>query len=161
MDRLRRPDLRLVVVGKLDFSAQHELSELNKRPYAIHFEDVEADKLATLYFNASVLVFPSRGEGFGIPVLEALSYRTQIVCSSETALPEVAGKFAFYFDPNSNDAVHRLTTAITVALDTPMVFDEAALSAHLSQFSWRLSAAAVVAAIAGDHNRLMLDKPRN
>jgi glycosyltransferase involved in cell wall biosynthesis len=147
MDRVGRPELRLVVVGKLDFKAANELDELNKRPYAIHFEDVEADELAALYCNASVFVFPSRGEGFGIPVLEALSHGIQVVCSSETALPEVAGQFASYFDPGSARAVEDLATAINFALDKPLAFDKMALAAHLAQFSWRRSAEAVASAI--------------
>ena len=56
--------------------------------------------VAALYALADVLFLPSREEGFGIPVLEALLRRTPIVCSDLPALREVAGDAATYIDPD-------------------------------------------------------------
>ncbi|MEM9018308.1 MAG: glycosyltransferase family 1 protein, partial [Verrucomicrobiota bacterium] len=56
-------------------------------------------ELDLLWRNASALVFPSRHEGFGIPILEAMRYGVPIICSSVYSLTEVAGEAALYFDP--------------------------------------------------------------
>jgi glycosyltransferase involved in cell wall biosynthesis len=56
-------------------------------------------ELAWLYRNARALVFPSRYEGFGIPVLEAQSLGCPVVTSNAASLPEVAGDGALFFDP--------------------------------------------------------------
>lgn len=58
----------------------------------------EAD-LPALYGAARLFVFPSLYEGFGLPVLEALSCGTAVACSHTSSLPEVAGEAAVYFNP--------------------------------------------------------------
>jgi glycosyltransferase involved in cell wall biosynthesis len=55
---------------------------------------VPQDELAALYRGASCLVFPSRYEGFGLPVLEAMASGTPVVATTAGALPEVAGDAA-------------------------------------------------------------------
>ena len=62
-------------------------------------EGVADPVVADLYALADVLFLPSREEGFGIPVLEALLRRTPIVCADLPALREVAGDAATYIDP--------------------------------------------------------------
>ncbi|GAB4455791.1 MAG: hypothetical protein OHK0029_12470 [Armatimonadaceae bacterium] len=54
-----------------------------------------------LYAGATLSVFPSRYEGFGLPVLEAMSARVPVACSNVSSLPEVAGDSAALFDPSS------------------------------------------------------------
>ncbi len=64
------------------------------------------DELAVLYRNAAALVFPSRYEGFGLPVLEAMVHDCPVVCSDVSSLPEVGGDAAIYFNPGSIDSLH-------------------------------------------------------
>ncbi|MBK8953273.1 MAG: glycosyltransferase [Chitinophagaceae bacterium] len=52
-----------------------------------------------LYSEATVFVFPSLYEGFGIPVLEAMQCGCPVVLSDNSSLPEVGGRAASYFDP--------------------------------------------------------------
>ncbi len=59
---------------------------------------VEQDELAALYRGAAALVLPSRHEGFGIPVIEAMASGTPVVLSGDPALREVAGDAAMYAD---------------------------------------------------------------
>ena len=60
---------------------------------------VEKDELAALYRGAAVLVLPSRYEGFGLPVLEAMACGTPVVANPDPALKEVAGDAALYAEP--------------------------------------------------------------
>ncbi len=65
--------------------------------------------LRKLYETATALCYPSTYEGFGMPVLEAMSYSCPVVCSNATCLPEVAGDAALYFSPlDRDDLVHAM-----------------------------------------------------
>ncbi|MFP4088305.1 MAG: glycosyltransferase [Desulfobacteraceae bacterium] len=56
-------------------------------------------QLEVVWQGCEFLIFPSLYEGFGIPVLEAMSMGKPVLCSNATSLPEVAGDAALYFDP--------------------------------------------------------------
>ncbi|HXA55543.1 MAG TPA: glycosyltransferase family 1 protein [Solirubrobacteraceae bacterium] len=60
----------------------------------------EAD-LEGLYAAASCFAMPSLNEGFGLPLLEAMRHGVPVACSNVSAMPEVAGEAARYFDPRS------------------------------------------------------------
>jgi glycosyltransferase involved in cell wall biosynthesis len=65
-------------------------------------------QLRSLYENALCFVFPSKYEGFGIPVLEAMGLGCPVVASSIDALQEVCGDAARYFDPSDGAALARI-----------------------------------------------------
>jgi len=72
------------------------------------------DELSVLLHNSRGMVFPSLYEGFGLPVIEAMSARIPVACSNVTSLPEVAAGAAILFDPRSPEqiasAMHSLVT---------------------------------------------------
>ncbi len=59
--------------------------------------------LAEQYKKASVLVYPSFYEGFGIPLVEAMSLGTPVIASNKSSLPEVGGDAVLYFSPDSDE----------------------------------------------------------
>jgi len=64
---------------------------------------VSADELQSLYRNAHAVLLRSLMEGFGIPMLEAMSSGTPVISSNASSLPEVDGDAAYYFDPTNVD----------------------------------------------------------
>jgi len=79
---------------------------------------VSAGDLEALYRAAACFVFPSRREGFGMPVLEAMARGVPVACSNTSALPEVAGDAALYFAP---DRPAEIAEAIERLLDDPQL----------------------------------------
>jgi glycosyltransferase involved in cell wall biosynthesis len=101
---------------------------------------VPRQELLALYRAARAFVFPSIFEGFGIPVLEAMSCGCPVVAADATALPEVGGDATLYFDPLSPESIAGAIT--TICTDDGL---HAGLIARgrerATQFSWQQSAA--------------------
>ncbi|WP_373032042.1 glycosyltransferase family 4 protein [Sulfurovum sp.] len=101
--------------------------------------DLNDDALAYMYQNASLFVFPSLYEGFGIPILEAYACECPLVCSNTSALPEIAGNGAYYFDPYSEES---MKNAISRVLNDPDIQKTLVLEGteRLQHFSWEKAA---------------------
>lgn len=90
----------LVIVGEHKGFRTRE-QDLNIDDHRIVFTGKISDaELHQLYNNASLFVFPSFYEGFGLPLLEAMSYRLPIACSSIPPFHEIAGDSVTYFNPH-------------------------------------------------------------
>lgn len=101
---LQDTDISLVIVGKKGWMYEDILAAPKKYGVEgrVKFMDFVPDKdLPGLYTNASCFVLPSLYEGFGLPVLEAMSYGIPVVVSGTSSLPEIAGDAGIYVDPTS------------------------------------------------------------
>lgn len=143
---LRDAGARLVVVGREDAGGAETARALAAAANVVHLRDAAPGLLAALYAEAAALVFPSLGEGFGMPVLEALAAGAPVIASDRTAIPEAGGACARYFDPTAADAKARLAALMGEALAGRLRPDPAAVQAHLAQFDGRQSAAALTRA---------------
>jgi len=101
-----------------------------------------ADKeLVNLYTHAIALVNPSLMEGFGLPVLEAMSLRCLVVASDIPAFREIAGDNALYFNPGDNNDIY---LKLKDVLENVEKYKEERLEKALKksqQFSWGKAAA--------------------
>ena len=74
---------------------------------------VSEQELDNLYKNASLFVFPSLYEGFGLPPLEAMKRGVLVASSNATCLPEILGDAAIYFNPlNVDDMIEKIKKAL-------------------------------------------------
>jgi len=99
-------NFKLVLVGKKGWLYEKvfdEVKSLNLESSIIFTGYVTEDVKSSLYSNAYCLVFPSLYEGFGIPILEAMSHLCPVVASHSSSLPEVGGDSCLYFDPNDEN----------------------------------------------------------
>ena len=71
------------------------------------------EQLEAVWHGCEFLIFPSLYEGFGIPVLEAMSIGKAVLCSNSTSLPEVAGDAALYFDPRRPEDILKCLERLT------------------------------------------------
>jgi glycosyltransferase involved in cell wall biosynthesis len=107
----------------------------------VRFEAGSDQKLAAHYRRATVFVYPSKYEGFGIPPLEAMNYGCPVVCSDRASIPEVVGDAGVYFDPDDVEdlraKLERVATSDELQADL-----RARGQARLTAFSWDRCAAA-------------------
>jgi glycosyltransferase involved in cell wall biosynthesis len=103
-------DWPLVIVGKKAWLHEQELAPLKWMPPEISnrvrlLGYLPEDLLTHLYQGAGAFVFPSLCEGFGLPVLEALTFGLPVITSNVTALPEVCGEAARYVNPMEVESI--------------------------------------------------------
>jgi len=107
----RGVDVALCIAGKQGWLVESFVETLKRHPELgrrLHFIDQPADdELHHCYRRAAALLFPSLGEGFGLPLIEAAHFGTPILASDLPVLREVAGDDARYFDPESADSIAR------------------------------------------------------
>jgi glycosyltransferase involved in cell wall biosynthesis len=102
----RFPDLRLKVIGPAGWSAGPDLRALKAvvaKGGAEWLGSQTDAELREAYQTATMLVYPSLYEGFGLPPLEAMACGCPVVCSKTASLPEVCWEAAEYFDPTSEE----------------------------------------------------------
>ncbi|MBL8136148.1 MAG: glycosyltransferase family 4 protein [Acidobacteria bacterium] len=106
--------------------------------------------LAALYAGASAFVFPSWIEGFGLPLLEAMSYGTPIIASDRGAIPEVAGDAAILVDAEDDPRLAQALHDVLMRPETAAAL-RAAGAARGRQFTWRRSAEQTLEALQRAH----------
>ncbi|WP_461451509.1 glycosyltransferase family 4 protein [Mucilaginibacter sp.] len=140
-------DIPLVVVGKPTkylkaVKSYLSANDLNHRVFFLH--DVAFADLPAIYQLAKVFVYPSRYEGFGIPVLEAITSGTPVIAAKGSCLEEAGGSGSIYVEPdNHTDLADKLNAVInTGQLREKMIakgkeyslnFEDAKLANQLTQ----------------------------
>jgi glycosyltransferase involved in cell wall biosynthesis len=134
--RQRYPDVQLVLAGKKGWNCDDVYEEA-----ARYAEDqvkltgvIAAEDLRVVYRSAECFVLPAFYEGFGIPLIEAMACGTPVVSSGTSALPEVGGSAALYFDPHN---VEEISTRVMETFD-PAVRRRMVLMGcqHCKRFTW-------------------------
>jgi glycosyltransferase involved in cell wall biosynthesis len=131
-----RQDLEILFVGgaaKLELELQSLLEGLNWKLVRLSDSDLSA-----AYSSAVALVYPSKYEGFGLPILEAQKCRCPVITCRNSSLEEVAGLGALYVDDN---CVSEMIDAL-MRVQTPSIRDSLknAGSVNVQRFSWQETA---------------------
>lgn len=100
---------------------------------------ISPSELEGLYRSATLFVFPSLMEGFGLPVLEAMARGLPVACSARGSLKEVAGDAALRFDPESEAAIAAAIERLLAETAERERLREAGL-ARAAQFTWAATA---------------------
>lgn len=101
-------DIPLVIIGKeteysRDIASYIDAKGLQKR--VLLLKGFTREELATIYSMAEIFVYPSKYEGFGIPIIEALYSGTPVITTNSGVFPEAGGPFSYYINPENVEEI--------------------------------------------------------
>ena len=101
---ISRSGFKLVFVGRPGWKMGSFLQDIAADPLlsgsVIHLQNIDDARLARLYLDAGFCLYPPKFEGFGLPIVEALSYGKALLVANAGPMPEIAGDFAVALDPD-------------------------------------------------------------
>ncbi len=143
------PSLQLVLVGNrkahhFDSKIEHAIGELQLAGRVVFPGYVAEEDLPRIYQMADIFVFPSLYEGFGIPLLEAMSMEVPVIASDQACLREIGGDAALYFDLDKIDSLAELLYSLeVVGAQKQALIEKGKL--RIKEFSWQKSATKLIA----------------
>lgn len=144
-EALEKEEYTLQMVGNfyesfaLSNASKEVLERAKKNPKIEFVKGVSNEKLSLLYRKATLFLFPSFYEGFGIPPLEAMASGTPVITSQKTSMQEVCEDAALYVDPHDQAS---LIEAMRTLLDSSHKREEMMQKGLLQskKFSWEATA---------------------
>ena len=143
--------------GAEDFEAALARSSVADRVRWIR--EVSDAELVELYARASVMVWPSLSEGFGLPPLEAMACDTPVVTSHVTSMPEVCGDAAFLVEPTDSERIFEATRRL---IAEPELAQEYVLRGRrrAREFTWKGCAKGTLLAYQAAMDAVEGEEPR-
>ncbi len=135
-------EIKLVIVGDMSWQTGEIKKSFDNSPVK---EDIiflpyqEQGLLAKITASAFALVYPSLNEGFGVPILEAMTCDVPVITSNCSSMPEVAGKAGLLVDPTSVDSIAQAMTKLSKDKNLRNQLIEEGRSQR-QKFSWDASA---------------------
>ena len=128
-------DIPLVVIGKPTnyLGKINSFIDSNKMHNIFFLHNVPTDDLPAFYQKAEMFVYPSLFEGFGIPIIEALTSKTPVITSRGGCFTEAGGKSSIYIDPENIDEI---ASAIRIIVTSSTIRDNMIIDGfvHAQQF---------------------------
>jgi glycosyltransferase involved in cell wall biosynthesis len=124
--------------GQFNEEEEEEIAKLNVGQSVIHIGGDDS-RLRELYLTSKLLVYPSLYEGFGLPLLEAMSLGCPVITSEVSSMPEIGHEAVLYFDPSSAEGLQRLLEKTLLNEELLETLTQKGL-ARSAKFSWRVTA---------------------
>ena len=105
---IQNTDIPLILIGRKTkyYSEIDNFITENKMKNVTHLSNVSQFELACIYRLATIFVYPSIFEGFGIPIIEALYSKIPVITNKSGVFPEAGGNHSVYIDPQSVESIH-------------------------------------------------------
>jgi glycosyltransferase involved in cell wall biosynthesis len=139
----------LLIIGRkawMNEELEQFLNQMKFKDSVVWLSNVDRKEALHLMQNAFALVYPSFFEGFGIPIVEAMSLGVPVITSTTSSMPEIAENAAVLVNPNSID---KIANAMYLLIEDKTLRDGLIIKGKLQaqNFDWNSSAKKVVEAI--------------
>lgn len=147
----RNPEMKLFCTGS-GFT-DHEIERFKHLgiEHQIVSKFVSSGEMEWLYANAQAFIYPSRYEGFGMPIVDAFARGCPVVCCNSSCFPEVAGGAALYFENNDAEGLVSCLTKLEDPIIRNEMIEKGLERAKL--FSWQKAADETLAVYAKMTNK--------
>lgn len=135
------PKYKLIIAGKKGWLYEkifQEAAQYDCKDSIVFSGFVSDEEKIQLYKNAVAFILPSLYEGFGIPLLEAMSYNCPIISSFSSSLPEIGGEACLYFDPQSSSDLLDKMELIDAQKETRTALITSGKK-RIKEFSWEIT----------------------
>lgn len=137
------PDYHLIIAGRKErdyiYQIQNEISDNHLEEKVTLAGEISDEDKYWLYQNCEAFAFPSLLEGFGMPIIEALSMGKPVFCSNSTSLPEVGGEMAYYWDSFEPQYMAEIFKKGIENTKNDALFVQKAID-RANEFSWKIAA---------------------
>ena len=123
--------------GQFTNAERKEMSSVGLDEHSIQWASGDDSALKSYYQNASVFVYPSLYEGFGIPLLEAMALGCPVACSNSSSMPEVVGNAAELFDPYESESIAKALETILFSTENSQSLIQRGRE-RVKSFSWNI-----------------------
>lgn len=140
-------DVRLIIVGRRESGI---IIDTHNDPRINEMSGIDDDELVQLYREASLFLYPSSAEGFGLPLLDAILFGVPTISSNQTSMAEVGSGCVDFFNPDEPDALAWLSRRIArhFGEDPVEAPPEQLRLDKIELYSWRNAAVELVKGIA-------------
>ena len=135
--KLRKVQL-LCIGNSFDAAEQSLINNLGLKDFVLQ-NNFKHTEMPEVYNRAEFFIFPSRYEGFGIPILEAFSSKVPVLLSDASCFPEVAGDAALYFELDNIEQLQQHAISLLTDKDLRNSLIQKGLK-QLAKFSWEICA---------------------
>ena len=140
---IKNKKMKLVIVGEDSWKKENINVDEKLKSRIVFLKNISNDELGYIYSNARVFCFVSLDEGFGLPIVEAMSFGIPVICSNISVMPEVAGNAGILVDPYSEN---QIADKIDLLLDDKLFYEQQQKLSikKASEYSWEKSTEKII-----------------
>ena len=105
MSLIKNNNMKLVIVGEDSWKKESINVDEKLKSRIVFLKNISNEELGYIYSNAKVFCFVSLDEGFGLPIVEAMSFGIPVICSNISVMPEVSGNAGILVDPYNENQI--------------------------------------------------------
>lgn len=140
---IKNKKMKLVIVGEDSWKKENINVDEKLKSRIVFLKNISNDELGYIYSNARVFCFVSLDEGFGLPIVEAMSFGIPVICSNISVMPEVAGNAGILVDPYSEN---QIADKIDLLLNDKLFYEQQQKLSikKASEYSWEKSTEKII-----------------
>jgi len=143
MSLIKNKNMKLVIVGEDSWKKENINVDKKLKSRIVFLKNISNEELGYIYSNAKVFCFVSLDEGFGLPIVEAMSFGIPVICSNISVMPEVSGNAGILVDPCSENEI---AEKIDLLLKDKLFYEQQQKLSikKASEYSWKKSTEKII-----------------